>query len=174
MKELMSVIIKECLDRGKLQDIYRLYLDYGVELVCETLVRLGILQENIEAYFCLAYLAQKSETAKDKAIFHNCAGNVLVTGLAYMEGAYALAYFHTIQAMESQPEDINYKQYFLRLFTKDLPDFEVETGMRIQVAQDILRIDHSNLLAREVLRTETHGKDRGRQGDGSSVWPESR
>lgn len=152
MKEALSKTVKEYLDKGNLWGIYQLYLNYGVESISKTLVRLGIQQENIGAYSSLAYLAQKAEVVKDKAAFHNYAGTVLTMGFAYLEGAYALACFHAIQAMENCPENIGYKQYFLRLFTEDLPDFEVEIETRKRVAQDILQIDPSDLLAREVLR----------------------
>ena len=111
----------------------------------ETLERVGIVDENILAYYACMKLLEFEIIDEQKAAVHNEAAAIIYGGFSFMNGAAALAFYHMEKAIELDPENLEYKIVTLQALA-NAPGFEMDAGVRIAIANDILKLEPQNVI----------------------------
>ena len=111
----------------------------------EALERVGIVDENILAYYACVRLLEFEIIDEQKAALHNEAAAIIYGGFSFMNGAAALAFYHMQKAMELEPENLKYKLVTLQALA-DAPGFEMDAGFRVAIAKDILKLEPQNVI----------------------------
>ncbi len=117
----------------------------SLEELWQVMVAINHGKPTILSYGYVISLLIQEETAE----YHYLASCILVEMLNAMEGAYASGFWHAQRALELSPNNVDYKQQYLKFYL--LPGQLLSKDEAIDLAREVLEVDSNNQCAIDVL-----------------------
>lgn len=143
---LMNQEVKNLILAGEFKKAYDQMVPFNLNELSDFLIIAAFDFGSITFYGFVNYLILLNESAA----LHELAATIMAQPLCYIEGAYALAFFHAQKLLELEPDDIKNKEFLL--FFHIIPDKVLGKEEAIEIAKDILKVESDNKAAREIVQ----------------------
>ena len=112
--------------------------------ILDVVSSLGMHEQNILAYYYLLYCVQNTNDKIRLSELHQCANFILQMGLNFISGAYKLALFHALQAIELQPLNIEWRKSILVSY-KNLPESVLDDSTAKEIENAISKLEKAGI-----------------------------
>lgn len=139
--------IIEQIKQGKYYDIEKRFEMMNNFEIRDVMMNIAYSTESICTYSFICYMIQQKGTVN----WINLAIDILLNPLCFIEGAYAVALFHTRQLWEFDKSSDVMKKI---LFFYDIPEKLIGEEEAIEIAKKLLVIEPNNEIAISILESQ--------------------
>lgn len=135
--------IKVNLEQGKYADVQNMCTSMESSSIKDLMMSIAYETESICVYSFICYMLNKSREVN----WIELAIDIMLHPLCYVEGAYSVALYHARELLEVTRSIKNLERI---LFFYDIPEKLINQEEAKSIAEEILRMEPSNEVARKV------------------------